>query len=92
MLVYVDNLFYFSFCVLESLLNLLLKMEKVSVGYGDCIILEFIKLNLVFGLCIGLLGCNGVGKLMLIKLLVGELELLYGEIGFVKGIKFGYFV
>nr|VUD25168.1 glutathione ABC transporter ATP-binding protein [Salmonella sp. NCTC 7297] len=71
--------------------NPLLKMEKVSAGYGDRIILESIKLNLVPGSRIGLLGRNGAGKSTLIKLLAGELEPLYGEIGLAKGIKLGYF-
>ncbi len=44
---HVDNPFHFSFRAPESLPNPLLKMEKVSAGYGDRIILESIKLNLV---------------------------------------------
>ncbi len=42
---HVDNPFHFSFRAPESLPNPLLKMEKVSAGYGDRIILESIKLN-----------------------------------------------
>ncbi|AKQ36015.1 ABC transporter ATP-binding protein [Salmonella enterica subsp. enterica serovar Ouakam] len=76
---HVDNPFHFSFRAPESLPNPLLKMEKVSAGYGDRIILESIKLNL------------GAGKSTLIKLLAGELEPLHGEIGLAKGIKLGYF-
>lgn len=88
---HVDNPFHFSFRAPESLPNPLLKMEKVSAGYGDRIILESIKLNLVPGSRIGLLGRNGAGKSTLIKLLAGELEPLHGEIGLAKGIKLGYF-
>ncbi|QUJ08602.1 hypothetical protein KCP77_04070 [Salmonella enterica subsp. enterica] len=43
---HVDSPFHFSFRA-ESLPNPLLKMEKVSTGYGDRIILEFRKLNTV---------------------------------------------
>lgn len=68
---HVDNPFHFSFRAPESLPNPLLKMEKVSAGYGDRIILESIKLNLVPGSRIGLLGRNGAGKSTLIKLLAG---------------------
>lgn len=88
---HVDNPFHFSFRAPESLPNPLLKMEKVSAGYGDRIILESIKLNLVPGSRIGSLGRNGAGKSTLIKLLAGELEPLHGEIGLAKGIKLGYF-
>ncbi|HCL5263806.1 TPA: ABC transporter ATP-binding protein [Salmonella enterica] len=88
---HVDNPFHFSFRAPESLPNPLLKMEKVSAGYGERIILESIKLNLVPGSRIGLLGRNGAGKSTLIKLLAGELEPLHGEIGLAKGIKLGYF-
>ena len=88
---HVDNPFHFSFRVPESLPNPLLKMEKVSAGYADRIILDSIKLNLVPGSRIGLLGRNGAGKSTLIKLLAGELNPVNGEIGLAKGIKLGYF-
>ncbi|WLI77925.1 ABC transporter ATP-binding protein [Kosakonia sp. H02] len=87
----VDNPFHFSFRAPESLPNPILKMEKVSAGYGDRTILNAIKLNLVPGSRIGLLGRNGAGKSTLIKLLAGELAAQSGEIGLAKGIKLGYF-
>ncbi len=88
---HVDNPFHFSFRAPESLPNPLLKMEKVGAGYGDRIILDSIKLNLVPGSRIGLLGRNGAGKSTLIKLLAGELAPVRGDIGLAKGIKLGYF-
>ncbi len=88
---HVDNPFSFSFRAPESLPNPLLKMEKVTAGYGERIILDAIKLNLVPGSRIGLLGRNGAGKSTLIKLLAGELEALDGKVGLAKGIKLGYF-
>ncbi|CCG88844.1 ABC transporter ATP-binding protein [Erwinia piriflorinigrans] len=88
---HVDNPFTFSFREPESLPNPLLKMEKVSAGYGERKILNSIKLNLVPGSRIGLLGRNGAGKSTLIKLLAGELAPLQGEVGLAKGIKLGYF-
>ncbi|MCS2157368.1 ABC transporter ATP-binding protein [Scandinavium sp. H11S7] len=88
---HIDNPFQFSFREPESLPNPLLKMEKVSAGYGDRTILDSIKLNLVPGSRIGLLGRNGAGKSTLIKLLAGELEAQSGEMGLAKGIKLGYF-
>ncbi|HFR4113766.1 TPA: ABC transporter ATP-binding protein [Yersinia enterocolitica] len=88
---HVDNPFHFSFRTPESLPDPLLRMDKVSAGYGDRTILESIKLNLVPGSRIGLLGRNGAGKSTLIKLLAGTLEPQSGEIGLSKGIKLGYF-
>ena len=88
---HVDNPFHFSFRKPESLPNPLLKMEKVSAGYGDKVILNSIKLNLVPGSRIGLLGRNGAGKSTLIKLLAGDLAPQAGEVALAKGIKLGYF-
>ncbi|AHG19937.1 ABC transporter ATP-binding protein [Chania multitudinisentens RB-25] len=88
---HVDNPFSFSFREPENLPNPLLRLEKVSAGYADKVVLQSIKLNLVPGSRIGLLGRNGAGKSTLIKLLAGTLEPLSGEIGLAKGIKLGYF-
>lgn len=88
---HVDNPFHFSFRAPESLPNPLLKMEHVSAGYGDKVVLKSIKLNLVPGSRIGLLGRNGAGKSTLIKLLADELAPLNGEVALAKGIKLGYF-
>ncbi|OON39298.1 ABC transporter ATP-binding protein [Izhakiella australiensis] len=88
---HVDNPFSFSFRPPESLPNPLLKMEKVSAGYGERTVLDAIKLNLVPGSRIGLLGRNGAGKSTLIKLLAGELAPQLGDIGLAKGVKLGYF-
>ncbi|MFC3393987.1 ABC transporter ATP-binding protein [Brenneria rubrifaciens] len=88
---HVDNPFRFSFRPPESLPNPLLRMEKVSAGYGDKLILASIKLNLVPGSRIGLLGHNGAGKSTLIKLLAGTIAPIQGEIGLAKGVRLGYF-
>ena len=44
-------------------------MENLCAGYGDKVILEKIKMNLVPGSRIGLLGRNGAGKSTFIKML-----------------------
>lgn len=88
---HVDNPFHFSFRAPESLPNPLLRIEKVSAGYGNRTVLNAIKLNLVPGSRIGLLGHNGAAKSTLIKMLAGELAPLSGEIGLAKSIKLGYF-
>lgn len=88
---HVDNPFHFSFRPSDSLPSPLLTMEKVIAGYGEKIILDSIKLNLVPGSRIGLLGRNGAGKSTLIKLLAGEIQPQSGIIHLAKGIQLGYF-
>ncbi|OCG39482.1 ABC transporter ATP-binding protein [Gilliamella sp. Bif1-4] len=88
---HVDNPFHFNFKPSEFLPSPLLMMDKVVAGYDDKIILEKIKLNLVPGSRIGLLGRNGAGKSTLIKLLAGELAPKEGHINLAKGVQLGYF-
>ncbi|MFC0179661.1 ABC transporter ATP-binding protein [Thorsellia kenyensis] len=87
----VDRGFDFEFPKPENLPNPILQMEKVSAGYADKIILKSIKLNLVPGSRIGLLGRNGAGKSTLVKLLAGEIAPIEGNITHSKGIALGYF-
>ena len=86
-----DSPFSFKFLAPSSLPIPLLTMEKLSAGYGDKVILSNIKLNLVPGSRIGLLGRNGAGKSTLIKLLSGELTPLSGKLVANSGISLGYF-
>ena len=66
-------------------------MEQVEVGYGDKVILDSLKLNLVPGSRIGLLGRNGAGKSTLIKLLANENKPIRGEYLTSAGLQIGYF-
>ncbi|KAB0302568.1 ABC transporter ATP-binding protein [Vibrio fortis] len=86
-----DNPFSFEFREPDALPNPILMMDEVSAGYGDNLILEKIRLNLVPGSRIGLLGRNGAGKSTLIKLLSGELTQQAGELSYSQGVKIGYF-
>lgn len=86
-----DNPFSFEFREPDALPNPIMMMDEVSVGYDDNLILEKIRLNLVPGSRIGLLGRNGAGKSTLIKLLSGELKQQGGELSYSQGIKIGYF-
>ena len=92
---YVDNPFHFEFREPLSLPSPLLMMENASAGYGSgesaVEILSKIKLNLVPGSRIGLLGKNGAGKSTLIKLLAGEIPPTGGTIQLAKGVQLGYF-
>ncbi|QGM80976.1 ABC transporter ATP-binding protein [Otariodibacter oris] len=86
-----DNPFSFEFRPPLSLPSPLLSMEKVSAGYADTTILQSVKLNLVPGSRIGLLGRNGAGKSTLIKLLASEIAPQSGHIQLAKGVQLGYF-
>ena len=92
---YADNPFTFAFHPPASLPNPLMMLEQASAGYGTkesaVEILSKIKLNLVPGSRIGLLGKNGAGKSTLIKLLAGELTALSGKVQLAKGVQLGYF-
>lgn len=86
-----DNPFSFEFREPAALPNPILMMDQVAAGYGDHLILEKIRLNLVPGSRIGLLGRNGAGKSTLIKLLSGELKPQSGDCTYSQGVKIGYF-
>ncbi|OOF44808.1 ABC transporter ATP-binding protein [Rodentibacter trehalosifermentans] len=92
---YADNPFTFTFLPPLSLPNPLVMIEQASAGYGEgksaVEILSKIKLNLVPGSRIGLLGKNGAGKSTLIKLLAQELSALSGTVQLAKGVQLGYF-
>ena len=83
--------FSFSFAPPTALPNPLVQMEKVQLGYDEHIVLEQVKLNLVPGSRIGLLGRNGQGKSTLIKLLAGVHAPKQGVFNTAKGLKIGYF-
>ncbi|MDF7666953.1 ABC transporter ATP-binding protein [Orbaceae bacterium ESL0727] len=88
---HIDSPFHFNFKPADFLPSPLLTMDKVVAGYDEKIVLEKIKLNLVPGSRIGLLGRNGAGKSTLIKLLAGELAPKEGHIQLAKGVQLGYF-
>ncbi|MDE3273823.1 ATP-binding cassette domain-containing protein [Pseudoalteromonas sp. G4] len=88
---HIDSPFNFSFKEPPSLPNPLVTLEKVKAGYGDVTIIQDIKLNLVPGSRIALLGKNGAGKSTLIKLLAGELTPQAGEFVHHQGLRIGYF-
>ncbi len=83
--------FSFSFAPPTALPNPLVQMEKIQLGYDDHIVLQQVKLNLVPGSRIGLLGRNGQGKSTLIKLLAGVHAPKQGIFNTAKGLKIGYF-
>ncbi|WP_372881670.1 ABC transporter ATP-binding protein [Psychromonas sp.] len=88
---HLDNQFSFSFREPDALPMPLLTLEKVSAGYDDLLILDQIKLNLVPGSRIGLLGRNGAGKSTLIKLLSNQIKPKSGKLEINPNAKIGYF-
>jgi len=88
---HVDSPFHFSFFTPEKLPNPMLKIEHVSIGYGDQPILNDVSLSIAPGDRIGLLGPNGAGKSTLIKVLANELTVLSGDVNFADTLKLGYF-
>ncbi|MPS32724.1 MULTISPECIES: ABC transporter ATP-binding protein [unclassified Salinivibrio] len=86
-----DNPFSFTFFTPDALPTPSLMMDKVAAGYDKTPIIENIRLNLVPGARIGLLGRNGAGKSTLIKLLAGSLPAMAGELTYSQGVKIGYF-
>ncbi len=88
---HVDSPFHFSFRAPPSLPRPLLTLEGGRAGYGERLVLDRIKLDLVPGDRVGLLGPNGAGKSTLIKVLAGRLPLLAGEQRQAQGLRIGYF-
>ncbi|WP_298443683.1 ATP-binding cassette domain-containing protein [uncultured Ferrimonas sp.] len=86
-----DSHFHMAFREPSALPSPLLQMDQIQGGYGDVVVLNQIKLNLVPGSRIGLLGRNGAGKSTLIKMLSGDLAPQAGELKLAQGVKIGYF-
>lgn len=86
-----DSHFQFEFRPPSALPNPLVNIQQVQLGYGEHIVLQEVKLNLVPGSRIGLLGRNGQGKSTLIKCLAKELAPLNGDFTLSQGGKLGYF-
>lgn len=88
---HLDSPFQFEFADSGRAPNPLLKLDNVSLGYGDRPILSQLNLILAPGSRIALLGPNGAGKSSLIKLLAGELDVQSGEVFCSSGVRLGYF-
>ncbi len=88
---HVDSPFSFSIPEPEKNPSPLLSLNKVSIGYGDTVIIGDIELAMTSGDRVGLIGPNGAGKSTFIKMLAGELKALAGNYHSSKEVKIGYF-
>lgn len=88
---HVDTPFTFSFREPTKMSSPLLSLDAASIGYGETIIAEKIRLQITPSSRIGLLGMNGAGKSTLIKTLVGDLPLMAGEYKASELLNIGYF-
>ncbi len=88
---HIDSPFNFSFFKPEKLPHPLMRLDDISVGYGDVQILKAASMSLLPGDRIALLGHNGAGKSTLIKLLAGELKPQQGDFEQSSELKIGYF-
>ena len=88
---HIDSPFHFQFYKPEKLPHPLMRLDEVSIGYGDLQILNSASMSLLPGDRIALLGHNGAGKSTLIKLLAGELMPQKGDFEQSSELNIGYF-
>lgn len=88
---HIDSPFHFTFKAPENNPHNLLRLDNVSVAYGETTILENVNFNLFSGDRIGFLGANGAGKSTLVKLLSSDLAPATGSIETNKNLNIGYF-
>ncbi|MDR3492591.1 MAG: ATP-binding cassette domain-containing protein [Gammaproteobacteria bacterium] len=89
--VHADSPFNFAFKAPGPCPNPLVRLDNVTIAYGEKIILKDVNLIITPKDRIALLGPNGAGKSSLIKLIAGEITPAAGirEVG--AGLKIGYF-
>jgi ATP-binding cassette subfamily F protein 3 len=88
---HVDSPFSFEFPATGIHARQLLKLDHVTLGYGDKAILTGVDWAILAGARIGLLGPNGAGKSTLLRAIAGELAPASGERLAAQGLSIGYF-
>jgi len=68
-----------------------LRLDGVSVGYGERVLVRDINQIIRRGERIALIGENGAGKSTLVKTIIGQLAPLAGEVRLGASVKVGYF-
>lgn len=73
------------------MMNPQIKLEDVTVKYGNHVVLDHVSFSIEKGDYIGLVGANGSGKTTLVKALLGLIPLETGQVTYdYQGIKKGY--
>ncbi|WP_111747577.1 ABC-F family ATP-binding cassette domain-containing protein [Salinisphaera orenii] len=88
---HVDSPFQFAFREPSRLPETLVNLDHAAVGYDAQPLVSGIKLRLVPGDRLAILGRNGAGKSTVMKLLAGELTGMSGEIQPNRYLNVGYF-
>ncbi len=89
---HIDSPFRFSFPCSDKLSTPLLTLDHATLGYAHASpVLNAVRLSILPGTRIGLLGHNGAGKSTLIKSMTGSLALLDGKRTTGQHLKTGYF-
>jgi len=83
--------FTFNFLTPNPVSDPLIRIDNVSIGYNENLILQNMEFSLGSKDRIALVGPNGAGKSTLIKLLAGETKTSTGKIINAKNLKIGYF-
>jgi ATP-binding cassette, subfamily F, member 3 len=68
-----------------------LRLDKVSVGYGERVLLHDVSLSIRQGERIALIGENGTGKSTLVKTIIGQVPPLHGSVQLGANVRVGYF-
>lgn len=71
--------------------NRVVVMDKLTIGYENNVLAKDIKLELLKGQKVALIGANGSGKSTLLKTVLGELQPLSGSVKIGNRVKIGYF-
>ena len=88
---HVDSPFTFSFPEPANMSSPLLAIDKGELGYPGQPALLRLKMTILPGSRIGLLGANGAGKSTLVRTLAGELPLVSGRRQEGEHLRIGYF-
>ncbi|PID43688.1 MAG: ABC transporter ATP-binding protein [Proteobacteria bacterium] len=89
---HIDSPFHFSFPCSDKMSTPLVSLNQASLGYcPDQPVLGGVRLSILPGTRVGLLGRNGAGKSTLIKSLTDDIPLLAGEKTTGQHLAIGYF-
>lgn len=86
-----DSPYTVSFQDPEKASTPLFSLRDVRLGYGDQTVLNGIRLSILPGDRLGVLGANGAGKSTLLKALVGDIKPMSGELAKGQHCDVGYF-